>query len=464
MNRDIVMNTAALLKITTFLPVIAALTLSGCGGGGSVRDTDGPVSSGPGGQPPVSDEAARLNAALDRAQVAENAAWSSAAQAALQCQAAVAACQAAEDATTAALLAEGANERAQNAMTADQAERAADVAEQAATRAATAAADAVRLAGGGGTEQPSETPEWLLPGTIANTAAGTNAIEHIERVLRAVQARDTVEGDYIGFHSRMTGFTSKPGSTYNGRGTTILDYDTATFITPHSGDLPGYCGNYLTCQYSWGIWSHPTMSGTITKVEEAHKTTHSSGSNTVKHKTNQIFGLMDHSYFGIAFDYSSHATPQDRNDYSAFYATDDEFPNAIADDRGSIVRTPDLSGATWSGDAFGIRISSETLVFGQAALAITGERNPSDVPFRNPYTLQFNVHWNNGDTVQIDGYAGEGDHNLVGPFGISGTNADPDTGDYTHYVTGMFAGPQAEEAVGFFRTPEYVGAFGAERQ
>ena len=178
---EIAMKTAALLKITTFLPVIAMLALLGCGGGGGVRDTARPV--------PPSDETERFNTAISRAQAAENAALSSAAQAALQCQKEPAACQAAEDATTAALLAEGANERAQNAMTADEAERAAEVAEQGASRAATAAADAVRLAAAGTPEQPPEppttggTPEWLLPGSVASAAAR----DETARVIRATQ-------------------------------------------------------------------------------------------------------------------------------------------------------------------------------------------------------------------------------------------------------------------------------------
>ena len=179
------MNITAFLKITALLPVIGALTLSGCGGSGGVRDTDEPL-SGAGGQPPLSDETERLNAAIDRARAAENAARSSAAQAALQCQAASAACQAAQDATTAALLAEGANEHARNATTADEAERAAEVAEQGASRAATAAADAARLAGRGIHEQPSGEPttggasDWLFPGTVPSAEAGSAAKRSVE--------------------------------------------------------------------------------------------------------------------------------------------------------------------------------------------------------------------------------------------------------------------------------------------
>ena len=205
------------------------------------------------------------------------------------------------------------------------------------------------------------------------------------------------------------------------------------------------------------------MSSTITKVEESHKTTRQFRTETIVYKTNQVFGIMDHGYFGISYSHSSHALPQDRNDYTAFYATSAELPRTLSSDgqyAGGQFEVLNLAGARWAGDALGIQISSETPVFGSAALTIIDGYEHVFEPLLG-YLLRVNVQWNNGDNIQVDGAI---DHSYRHTF----------NGDYLidigievtdgYFIQGAFAGSQAEEAFGSFETPDYVGSFGVERQ
>ena len=400
------------------LVTVAALilALSACGGGGG---SNGPVTPP---EPPVNAETERLNAALQRAQVAENAAWSSAAQASLQCQAVPAACQAAQDATTAALLAEGANERAQNAMTAADAERAADIAEQGASRAATAAADAVRLAATGEGQQPeppTTVDDWLLSGTVESAAARDQAVSKIA----AIQATNPgPSGGTFPFRLRVP----------------VVD----SYWTNH-----------------WGYWNHPSLSGDITKVQRVvYNIVEYDNSRTLSGRS--ILGLMDHGYFGI-----THA-PHYRGTGSggAFYETDHTIEGSLP------LKSLNLLGARWTGDAFAIKVpfadATDFPFFGTATLKITGENRARGVSYE--YLVDFDVTLNNGYTLQINGDASNNNteihrfsYNFGGAEIRTATSQEPDDGWVS--FGGLFAGPQAQEVIGTFQTPTYKGGFGGKR-
>ena len=379
-------------------------------------------------EPPVNAETERLNAALQRAQAAENAAWSSAAQASLQCQAVPAACQAAQDATTAALLAEGANERAQNAMTAAEAERAADVAEQGANRAATAAADAVRLADAGQGQQPEppttvDPVNWLLSGTVESAAARDQAVSKIAAI-QATNPEDHLPGVSVGVYP----FRLR---------------DPAVF--------PDYTNH-------WGYWNHPSLSGVTTKVQRIVYDVEYDNSRRLVERT--VLGLMDHGYFGVTHRPSLGGI----GSAGVFYETDHAVESSLP------LKSLNLLGATWTGDALATKKTfvdaADSPFFGTATLEITGENSLRGVSYE--YLVDFDVTLNNGYTLQINGGQASNNATEIHRFSYLFHGAefrDATSQEPQGFVrfSGVFAGPQAQEVIGRFETPTYEGAFGGKR-
>ena len=164
-----------------------ALVVSACGGGGGSG-----LETGGGAIPDNTQQA--LQAAIHRARNAEIAAFSSASQAVVQCEAVPAACMAASTAADQALLAEAAREEAEASTTVGRAERAAAAAELAASNAANAAAEAVRIAEGPTTQPPPPQtdvrwPDWIVQdvaaarnlqgGSILTEAGLNSALQYI---------------------------------------------------------------------------------------------------------------------------------------------------------------------------------------------------------------------------------------------------------------------------------------------
>ena len=172
---------------------------------------------------------------------------------------------------------------------------------------------------------------------------------------------------------------------------------------------------------------------------------------------------MHHGYFGI-----SHATKRFAEGsvstegrslataFHSFYATNDSVSGALP------LSSLDLDGARWTGDALGVERTSELAVFGPASLTVLGGPvNPGTFEARD-YSVRLKVTWNNGDSVQLDGVAGGVDDSGQYRCDFSGSG-DTSTGDENFSFSGKFAGPNAEEALGAFRTADYVGSFGANR-
>ena len=205
------------------------------------------------------------------------------------------------------------------------------------------------------------------------------------------------------------------------------------------------------------------MSASITKVQEVFQ----DDPNIVgaEPTVRRAMGLMDNGIFGIAHSPSYVENPGTsyaydvESDFVAFHVTNSDLAKALGDD--TYLHDFGLVGATWSGDALGIARSSETAVFGPALLTITGESDPRE---RSDYVIRLNVDWTNGDSIQIGGWAG-GSDDLGLPVRLFGGGVvDANTNEITHVLHGHFAGTGAEEAFGSFKTPKYVGSFGATRQ
>ena len=178
----------------------------------------------------------------------------------------------------------------------------------------------------------------------------------------------------------------------------------------------------------------------------------------------QVVGITDHGYFGI-----SHATKRFNDGsvstegrslvtaFHSFYAADDSISGALP------LRSLDLDGARWTGDALGVERASETVVFGPASLSVAGGPAGPGTSEAGDYSVRLDVAWSNGDGIQLDGAAGGVDDYGQYRGGFSGSG-DTSAGDGIFSFSGKFAGPNAEEALGAFRTADYVGSFGAKRQ
>ena len=446
------------------LCMAALIVLSACGGGGESMLGSGPM------QGPV--EIRDRDAAIRRAQDAAREAAASAVAAGANCDAVPAACESAQAAADAAELAQAAAEEAEISTTFDVVFRAAAAAELAATNASTASAEAARIAtqllGGGGSGDPPVSVgmlEWLLPGTVADSVAGANAVQRIERILRDRQDIPHSQHNIRG----LAGTLDKPGYFDNpsSEQPSLYEhsYETLFSLVAHdeiNSHVDG-CNSieYNTCVYGWGSWNHPTVSETITYVEEFARELYANGS----YEGHIAMGIMDHGVFGMYYETTRHDGDLATN-YNAFYGQDGAFSRTLATAPDFFEPFPvfDLNlvdlGATWSGGALGIQISSEAPVFGPATLTLTHQHTEDVYPNRpdgrdpvSGYTFALDVQWNSGDTIHF------GDGRL---YSDGLLNFSPLDGD--DFIEGSLAGPQAQEAVGAFTTSDYVGAFGLDRE
>ena len=423
-------------KFVTAFAVIAlvAVAVSGCGGGGGGGpDTGGDSMMPVDPQPP-------LQAAIERARVAETEAFSSAAQAAIRCDSVPEACAAAGTAADQAFLAEAAREEAEASTTVARAERAAAAAEFAAMNAAEAAAEAIRIAGET-TPIPPTTPGsvgWLFPGTTASTNARSDA----EAAINAVTSLYTREGYRTRDHDRFgaKGWTPAP--------TAYVDVFTNRYD-------PGGQQSYME---RWGYWTHPSMSSEITKVQSILE--HDPNSEVLeKYRPiyKRIMGLMTNGYFGINYGEAQNIT----DDFGPTQVWDSSYAAFYSARSTPIIANQhiNIDGASWSGDALGIEKASEAPVFGSSLLIIIGGDN---YDYGGNTELLLDIHWNNNENIQItaEGFANDDGSRLTGaPFESPGYNSEG-----RKILSGHFAGANADEAFGVFDAHGYIGAFGAKRQ
>ena len=221
----------------------------------------------------------------------------------------------------------------------------------------------------------------------------------------------------------------------------------------------------------WGHWNHSSLSGNIPLAQRivfeidpdpngdvlspAIPGVPPRYSKSLERKN--VVGLMDHGYFGI--EQHVHGISGDAVSTRAFSVSDDTIKDSLP------LSTLNLVGASWTGDAMAIeKVTSSQMgqpEFGTASLEIT-----NDV-FRYGefygYVVEFDLALNNGysfhlpvnsydQVMRADEQGSEG-------FGVSERHPD---GWYS--FGGRFAGPLADEAIGQFETPQYVGAFGLDRQ
>lgn len=264
---------------------------------------------------------------------------------------------------------------------------------------------------------------WLLPGTEKSGPARRRAIAALESLDAAATDRVVLQGSAKAL-GRIAGLPVAGGAY------AALD---------GSDDL-------------WGDWDDPALTAAIGKAQRINE--HDGG--RAVETGRQVVGFMTHGYFGV-----SHATKRFNEGFvstegrslvtafHAFYAVDDSIAGAPP------LRALDLDGARWTGDALGIERGSERAVFGPASLTLTGQpASPGD------YAVRLAVTWNDGGSLQLDGTAGGVDG--AGRGGFSGSRQSP-AGDELWRFGGTFAGTDAGEALGAFRTPDYVGAFGVRR-
>ena len=194
--------------------------------------------------------------------------------------------------------------------------------------------------GGAGVDPGAGSIAWLLPGTRASEQDRAEAIAAIEARNAAAAHMATVVGS-----AKALGRIAA---------------------------LPVSGGVYRSVEGSidtWGAWSHPALSGDIAKVQRVNEYY---GTRALE-VGRQVVGLMDHGYFGIG-----HATKRFHEGmvstegrsrvsaFHAFHAADDSISGAMP------LRSLDLAGARWTGDALGVERASEAAVFGPASLEITG--------------------------------------------------------------------------------------------
>lgn len=280
---------------------------------------------------------------------------------------------------------------------------------------------------GGGSGEGGTGPgaaDWLLAGTQASERARSDAIAALEALDARVTERHALAG------------SEKP--------------------LARIAALPLRDGRYAAAADSsdrWGVWSHPSMSAGIMKVQRVNERDGGNAAETGR----QVVGIMAHGYFGV-----SHAAKRFKDGivsnegrglvtaFHSFHAADDSISGALP------LRSLGLDGARWTGDALGVARASGSAVFGSATLTVAAGPAPAG---GGDHAIRLDVAWNDGDGLQLEGIAGGVD----GDGGFSGSAATP-AGDELWSLQGRFAGPGAEEALGAFRTVGYVGSFGAKRE
>ena len=447
---------------------LIAVAVSGCGGGGGSGPETGatmPPGDGDGMLPDVAQQ--QLQAAIERAQDAEIAAFSSAARASIRCDAVPAACAAARTAADQAFLAEDARIAAEESTTVARAERAAAAAELAARNAEIAAAEADRNAEAEPSEpqQPpvAELPDWILPGTVDSQQARNVADNELDFTrYDADWSYDLIE--YLD-PSEQHLWSTGPELSY-----------VSIFSRPNRAD-----GEWSISATEWGFWSHPTMSSDITKLQHTLAATdHFPQCNpqyatcTIPWTHRSIFGVLSDAIFGLVhqtrYSYITEKTghfvgPFFEYDSSGAFANDDDSYQWAPRAEGGfewIPRHSDLFfvGARWEGDAFAVSTGTLTPVHGPASLAITKFYSTGHA-FGGEYDFMFEAQFNDGGNVQFNdlfGYSGPNIYDVEGRSIHTGTSTD------TGAFTGKLMGPRADEVVGGFVTEQYHGAFGLRRQ
>ena len=281
-------------------------------------------------------------------------------------------------------------------------------------------------------------PDWLLPGSVASTAAR----DELARVLHATHTQGDGSHAYKFVH---------------------LDVNAARHVFPvvdqYSGEYVDVAPDFGTYAGSWGYWDDPALSGAITKVQEV--LTAVPGAGNTSPVVRRVMGVMDNGYFGIARAEGYVTSPQPRTvagNFGTFHEANSRMRAAMGTDK--FLYEFGLVGAKWSGDALGFSRSSEAPVFGPASLTVTGEHDGSR--WRSDYEIVVNVDWNNGDSIEMMGLAGGSDDVGLPHPGFFGDV--PEDAESTYILQGSFAGTQVEEAFGSFQTPEYMGSFGLKRQ
>lgn len=227
--------------------------------------------------------------------------------------------------------------------------------------------------------------------------------------------------------------------------------------------LPVADGEYAVAEASidsWGDWSHPSMSADIAKVQRINEY---AGARALE-IARQVVGLMDHGYFGVSHAAKRFNEGSVSNEgrslvtaFHAFHAADDSISGALP------LRSLDLDGARWTGDALGVERASETVVFGPASLSVGGGAVGPGTSEVTDYAVRLDVAWSNGDRLRLDGSA-IGADGSIRHIGDSSGSGDGSTGEEAWRLGGKFAGANAEEALGAFRTVDYVGSFGVRRR
>ena len=192
----------------------------------------------------------------------------------------------------------------------------------------------------------------------------------------------------------------------------------------------------------WAYWSDIALTPDIAKIQARHAAgTYESPGNDSR----AVYGILDYAIFWVGHDV------QPDGGYFGVghdYLTDSRFRVPEGGSR------PDFLAANvaWRGDALGLEKASENPVWGPAVLTMTSVGTDSSDRFT--YNLYLDVsflHPGGMERVRIV---------TSGADGAFGTDLTTDMGAR---IEGIFLGPRAEEASGFFETPDHFGAFGVKK-
>lgn len=208
----------------------------------------------------------------------------------------------------------------------------------------------------------------------------------------------------------------------------------------------------------WGFWNHSNLFSDIVKVQWRSSSPHRGLLRSA------VYGILDTGLFWILRGEND----EGQGGYGAGYG------NLVYNEIHSIYRPgvprlafPDFfpepnrrlsdpvgpHGATWTGDALGVRKTNREAVHGQARLTVTGASNTIDLQYI--YAMELQIDLNTGDTLTIDDLTGR-----RADFRSPGNHNRPFQQDRAHGK--LLRG--GEEVIGAFETVGYIGAFGAKRR
>ena len=294
----------------------------------------------------------------------------------------------------------------------------------------------------GGESNTGALPDWL----ISNTSPSPGAYESYKASLTRLGYPD---GDMI--HIGQVGNETRSESVSE----VDFTFDSGDCLACRPRATRGFFDSYDPAQWpnqsEYGYWISPSLTGTLLAIQRrVQDPPPPSGTG---HEHAAVYGILDYGVFWVG---------RRPGETGAFHleAGADVFRYGPQPE---FLPLEFQLNATWRGDAFGLRKSTNAFVSGPTTLTVTSEPlfvGDPNIGNQNPFGLNLDVSFGTDDiSLPI---TAEGTHNHF-------ETANADQG---YKVRGRFAGAAtagfnnrrpAEEAFGVFETGHYYGSFGVSR-